>query len=147
MLGIICPQRFLRLYYKNKTFSFKGPCMTVCPHQKCGHSVGPVSKHVLLDQFIRRLSLYTLKMESVSKITIFGLNWNSSMRKPFSSNSFHLLVLTKITNSVTKITISPHGGKSEIFFLPYVLDLIYLLEQKFCWNSNLRVKTLFESVK
>ena len=45
--------------------------------------------------------------------------WNSSMRKPFSCNSFYLLVLRKITNSVTKTTIFPHGGKSEIFFLPY----------------------------
>ena len=71
--------------------------------------------------------IFTLKMESVPKITIFGLKmmvksglekyfWNSSMRKPFSSNSFYLLVLRKITNSVTKTTIFPHGGKSEIFF-------------------------------
>ena len=36
--------------------------------------------------------------------------------KPISSNSFYLLVLRKITNSETKITIFPHGGKSEIFF-------------------------------
>ena len=36
--------------------------------------------------------------------------------KPISSNSFYLLVLRKITNSATKITIFPHGGKSEIFF-------------------------------
>ena len=48
--------------------------------------------------------------------------------KPFSSNSFYLLVLRKITNSVTKITIFPHGEKLEIFFLPYVLDLIHLLD-------------------
>ena len=31
-------------------------------------------------------------------------------------------------------------------FLPYVLDLIHLLEQKFCRDSNLRVKTMFESI-
>ena len=49
------------------------------------------------------------------------------MRKPFSSNSFYLLILRKIKNSVTKITNFPHGGKSEIFFLPHVLDLIHLL--------------------
>ena len=36
----------------------------------------------------------------------------------------------KITNSVTKITIFPHGGKSE-FFLPYELDLIDLQENFF----------------
>ena len=69
------------------------------------------------------------------------------MRKPFSSNSFYLLVLRKITNSVTKIAIFPHGGKSEIFFLSYVLDLIDLLKQKFCEDSNLRVKLMNESVK
>ena len=55
--------------------------------------------------------------------------------------------LTKITNLVIKITIFPHGEKSEILFLPYVLDLIHLLEQNFCRDSNLRVKTMFESVK
>ena len=30
--------------------------------------------------------------------------WSSSMRKPFSSNSFYLVVLRKITISVTKMT-------------------------------------------
>ena len=73
--------------------------------------------------------------------------WNPSMREPFSVNSFYLLVLRKITNSVTKTTIFPHGGKSEIFFLPYVLDLIDMLEQKFCQDSNVRVKLMNESVK
>ena len=38
-------------------------------------------------------------------------------------------------------------GKSEIFFLPYVFDLIDLLEQKFYRDSNLRVKLMYESVK
>ena len=38
------------------------------------------------------------------------------MRDPFSFNSFYLLVLRKIKNSVTKMTTFPHGGKSEIFF-------------------------------
>ena len=69
------------------------------------------------------------------------------MRDPFSFNSFYLLVLRKIKNSVTKMTTFPHGGKSEIFFLPYVLDLIDLLEQKFCPDSKLRVKVMYESVK
>ena len=41
----------------------------------------------------------------------------------------------------------PHGGKSDIFFLPYVIDLIKLLEQKFCRDSNSRVKLMYESVK
>ena len=40
---------------------------------------------------------------------------------------------------------TPHGGKSKIFLLPYVLDLIIMLEQKFCRDSNLRVKLMFES--
>ena len=38
------------------------------------------------------------------------------MREPFSFNSFYLLVLRKITNSVSKTTIFLHGGKSQIFF-------------------------------
>ena len=69
------------------------------------------------------------------------------MREPFSFNSFYLVVLRKITNSVTKMTNFPHGGISKIFFLSYVLDLIDLLEQKFCPDSNLRVKLMYESVK
>ena len=31
--------------------------------------------------------------------------------------------------------------------LPYILDSIHLFEQKFCPDSNLRVKTMYESVK
>ena len=69
------------------------------------------------------------------------------MREPFSFNSFYLVVLRKITNSVTKMTNFPHGGISKIFFLLYVLDLIDLLEQKFCPDSILRVKPTHESVK
>ena len=38
----------------------------------------------------------------------------------------------------------PHGGKSEIFCLPYVLDLIQLLKQKFCPDPKLRVKKVYE---
>ena len=42
---------------------------------------------------------------------------------------------------INRISNFPHGEKSEIpFFLPYVLDLIHLLKQKFCQDSNLRVK-------
>ena len=69
------------------------------------------------------------------------------MREPFSLNSFYLLVLRKITNSLTKMTNFPHGGNLEIFFLPYVFDLIDLLEQEFCPDSKLRVKLMYESVK
>ena len=45
------------------------------------------------------------------------------------------------------MTIFPHGAKSEIFVLPYVLDLMDLLEQKYCRDSNLRVKLMYESIK
>ena len=45
------------------------------------------------------------------------------------------------------MTIFPHRGKSEIFILPYVLDLMDLLEQNFCQDSNLRVKLMYEPVK
>ena len=69
------------------------------------------------------------------------------MREPFFKNSFYLLVLRKITNSLTKMTNFPHGGKSEIFFSPYVLDLIDLMEQKFCPDSKVRIKLKYESVK
>ena len=47
----------------------------------------------------------------------------------------------------TRIEGPVHGGKSEIFILPYVFDLINMLEQKFCQDSNLRVKRMYESVK
>ena len=33
------------------------------------------------------------------------------------------------------------------FYRMYVIDLIDLLEQKFCPDSNLRVKLMYESVK
>ena len=61
-------------------------------------------------------------------------------------NSFYFMERRKSTNSVIKVTIFLHGGKSD-FFLPYVLDLIHLLEQNFCPDSNLRVKTMYESAK
>ena len=35
--------------------------------------------------------------------------------------------------------------ENQIF--TYVFDLIHLLEQKFCPDSNLRVKAMYESVK
>ena len=70
--------------------------------------------------------------------------WNSSMREPFSFSSFYLLVLRKITNSLTKMILEENR---KYFFLPYVLDLIDLLEQTFCPDSKLRVKLMYESVK
>ena len=60
--------------------------------------------------------------------------------KPLSSNSFYLLVLRKITNSVTKITIFQHERKFEMVFFPYLLDLIHLFEQNIFPDFNLRVK-------
>ena len=56
------------------------------------------------------------------------------MRKPFSCNSFYLIVMRKITTSVIKMIIFPHD----------VLDLIDLLEQNFCQDSNLRVKLIYK---
>ena len=35
----------------------------------------------------------------------------------------------------------------KYLFLPYAIDLIKLLEQKCCQDSNLRVKLMYESVK
>ena len=61
---------------------------------------------------------------------------NSSMHKPFSFNSFYLLVLRKISNSATKTTILETS-----FF-----TICDLLLQKFCRDSNLRVKLLYELV-
>ena len=40
----------------------------------------------------------------------------------------------------------PAWRKSEIFLLLYVLDLMKLLKQKVCQDSNLRVKLMYESV-
>ena len=67
--------------------------------------------------------------------------------KPFSSNLFYFIEGRKITNSVKKIIIFPHGRKIGNIFLPYVLDQIHMFEQKFYPDSNLRVKTIHELVK
>jgi len=69
-------------------------------------------------------------------------------RKPFSSNSFYLGVLRKISNSVTKITICPHGGIKKKDFLDQLFTNIFrpkivILDP----DSNLRAKTMYESVK
>ena len=98
--------------------------------------------------------VFTLKMESLSRITIFGLKmmvksgleifyWNSSMRKSFSYNSFYLLLLRKITNSATKITIFLHGRKSKIFFAICTWPNSPV---KTKFMSRFRVKTMYESV-
>ena len=63
------------------------------------------------------------------------------MREPFSFNSFYLLVLRKITNSLTKMTNFPHGVKLEIIFLPYVLDLIDLLGANILSGFQIEGKT------
>ena len=65
-------------------------------------------------------------------------------QKKYSKSKIHILPNYEQTNLKTAIV---HGGKSEIFLLPYVLDLIKLLEQKFYPDSNLRVKLMYESVK
>ena len=67
--------------------------------------------------------------------------WNASMREPFFKNSFYWRVLRKITNSVTKMTIFLHERKLEIFFSPYVLDLIDLMEQKIMPRFQFKGKT------
>ena len=41
----------------------------------------------------------------------------------------------------------PAWRKIENIFLPHVHDLNHLLEKFFCPDSNLRVKTMYESVK
>ena len=40
----------------------------------------------------------------------------------------------------------PHGGKSKIFFLTYLLELNDHLMPKFCPDSKFRVKEMYNSV-
>ena len=68
------------------------------------------------------------------------------MPKPFTSNSFYLLVLRKITISQIKMITFPHVGKSEIFILPHVLDLIHV-RAKILLRFQFEGKTDYESVK
>ena len=79
------------------------------------------------------------ELESVSKITNFSPDGKKWARKNIFEippcGSHFLLIISYLL------------GKSEISFLPYILDLIHLLEHKFCPDSNLRVKTMYESVK
>ena len=71
--------------------------------------------------------IFTLKMESVPKNTIFGLKmmvksgldksfWNSFMADTIFS---YFIKVFKITNSVIKITIIPHGWISKYLFLEH----------------------------
>ena len=81
----------------------------------------------------------------------FTIFLNSSMRNPFSSNSFYFIEKRsfvqnhKFSNKNNHLPVWREIG--NIFFLPYALDLIHLLEQNFCLDSNLRVKKMYESVK
>ena len=72
----------------------------------------------LTDSYI----VFTLKMESVSKNTIFGLKImvKSGVEKIFLKFlhagdyfPFNFIKVPQITNSVIKITIFPHGGISK----------------------------------
>ena len=77
-----------------------------------------------LDSLTGSCITLTLKMESVPENTIFGLKmtvksgleiffWNSSMRETIFP---YFIKVSKITNSVIKITIFLHGGISKYFF-------------------------------
>ena len=81
-----------------------------------------INTSYLTDSYI----IFTLKMESVSRITNFGLK---------------TMVKSGLNNHL------PEWRKIKNIFLPYVLDLIHLLEQQFCSDSIFRVKTMYESVK
>ena len=96
---------------------------------------------------------------TVSPLSMFSINFEiAPCGSHFLLIHFTSIDRKKIINSVTKMTIFPHGGKAEIFlFAKYVtqdfpfngenVGLIHLLEQKHFPNSNLRVKTMYESVK
>ena len=76
-------------------------------------------------QVLLSMIIKSIKLMCEKKVSCF--HNMSYLTVSFSFNSFYLLVFRKITNSsVTKTTIFPHGGKSEIIFLLYVLDLIDL---------------------
>ena len=71
--------------------------------------------------------IFTLKMESVSKDTIFGLKMmvKSGLEKIFlkflhAGDYFPSFIkVPKITNSLIKLTIFLHGGISKIIFLDH----------------------------
>jgi hypothetical protein len=60
-----------------------------------------------------------------------------------SSNSFYLLVLRKITNSVTKITIYPHGEKLEIASHAEMTSPVSLRKQGTCANTVYKTNGLY----
>ena len=82
---------------------------------------GTLNMSYLIDSYI----VFTLKMKSVSKNTIFGLKMmvKSGLEKIFLKflhaqslfqiNLFYFMKVPEITNSVIKITIFPHGGISK----------------------------------
>ena len=118
------------------------------------HLIKQRQKHQKTVPYLTDSFNFTLKLESRQKFcsdmlirsSKYGKKkyfWFSSMCEPFSFNSFYLVVLRKITNSVTKTTIFSHGGKSDIFFLPYVLDLIKLLEQKLALSRSVQLEALY----
>ena len=61
--------------------------------------------------------------------------------------SFYFILLYRKEDNHKFSTKNNHLPAWRKIFLPYVLDLIHLLEQNFCPDSNLRVKTMYESVK
>ena len=98
---------------------------------------GPFNTSCFTDSY----NIFSLKMESVPKIKIFGLKMKvkSGLEKVFLKflHSFYLLVLRKITNSVIKIAISPHGGKSELFSQVLIdLDLEEIFLSRFQFEGK-----------
>ena len=84
-------------------------------------------------------------MESVSKNTIFGLKMmvKSGLEKIFlkflhARDYFPFIKVSKIKNSVIKITIFPHGGISK-YFRPKMVSLDT--------DSIFRIKLMYKSVK
>ena len=92
--------------------------------------------------------IFTLKMESESKNTIFGLKMivKSGRKKIFlkflnAGDYFFYFLLSKITNLVLEITIFSHGGISKLFAIIFRPKMVFLDS-----DSILRVKPMYESV-
>ena len=120
------------------------------------HAVNFFPKHFLGDflntqHMANPTIVYPVKMEYGWHFSIFGLKvmvksgleffffWNSSMRE---TTFPYFIKVPKITNSIIKITIFPHGGISKYFFLDH-FSPSFLGDT----DSILRVKTMYESVK
>ena len=69
------------------------------------------------------------------------------MREPFYFNSFYYIEMRTFANSVIKMACLPHGGISNFFFVVNAISINETLSRKFCPDSNLRVKAIYESVK